>query len=103
LVAVALVSCRQASIADLQVGDQIVAAVEKYRADHGQYPETLSQLAPTYLPSVTPPRYGSRKWDYVTYRDRSDFALFYWGSRPYQDGYAYGAPEKKWEIVHNSF
>ena len=96
-------SCSPASERDLPIGDQIIAALERYRADHGQYPESLSQLTPTYMPSIASPRHGARKWDYVTYRDRSDFALFYWGSRPHQDGYAYGAPEKKWEIVHNSF
>jgi hypothetical protein len=33
-------------------GEQIVAALERYRADKGKYPMTLTALIPNYLPSI---------------------------------------------------
>ena len=35
-----------------RVGNQIVAAMQKYKQDHGRYPEQLAALAPDYLPSI---------------------------------------------------
>lgn len=32
--------------------DQVIAAIQQYHADHGQYPLTLATLVPDYLPSV---------------------------------------------------
>lgn len=34
------------------VGDTIVVALEAYKETHGEYPQTLDQLVPEYLPAV---------------------------------------------------
>jgi hypothetical protein len=86
---------------DLRIGNDIIAALEKYNAERGQYPEELSDLVPGYLSAITPPNFGEKKWTYSP-RQHS-FALFLWGNKQDSDGYCYGAPEKKWKVVHNSF
>ena len=86
---------------DLRIGDEIIAALEKYDADQGHYPEELADLVPGYLPAITPPKFGEKKWDYSP-REHS-FALFLSGETSSSDGYAYGAPENQWNVVHNSF
>ena len=92
---------RLAPRADLAIGDQIISALEKYNTDQGHYPEELSELLPKYLPAITPPKFGEKKWTYSP--GEHSFALFLWGKTPSSDGYAYGAPEKEWTVVHNSF
>jgi hypothetical protein len=82
---------RSAPRADLEIGDQIIAALEKYNTDQGHYPQELSELLPRYLPAITPPKFGEKKWTYSP-REHS-FALFLYGETPSSDGYVYGAPE----------
>ena len=86
-----------------QRGDEIVAALEQYRAENKVYPERLDDLVPKYVPELRTPDYGEKKWDYVYYRDRNDFGLFVWGAKRYLDGYWYNSSKKKWEVVKNSF
>ena len=86
-----------------QHGDQIIAALEKYKAERGSYPDTLSELEPNYLGHITPPHYGEKKWDYVHYCKNDSFGLAMWGRRPTDDGYVYSSERKKWEITANSF
>jgi hypothetical protein len=56
---------------------QIGAALEKYRAEHNQYPETLDQLVPAFLPSVGGDRFAPKR-AYGYSRGRPDAA----GARP---------------------
>lgn len=86
---------------DLRVGDQIIAALEKYHADHDHYPEELSELVPNYLSAIIPPKFGEKQWTYSP--GQHSFAVFLWGATQDADGFCYGAPEKKWKVVHNSF
>lgn len=37
---------------DKQTGDQIVAALDRYAVDHGDWPGQLELLMPTYLPAL---------------------------------------------------
>ena len=84
---------------DIRVGDEIIAALEKYHTDQGHYPEELSELVPKYLPAITPPKFGEKKWTYSP--GQHSFALFLWAENPTADGYAYGAPEKQWKVARN--
>jgi hypothetical protein len=47
-----------------QRGDLIIAALEKYRADHGQYPPSLKHLSPKYIDKIPSPTWGLREWIY---------------------------------------
>ena len=88
---------------DEKTGDQIIAALEKYKIEKGSYPDTLSQLVPTYVGRITSPRYGERRWDYIHYCKDDSFALAMWGRRLTDDGYLYSSERKKWEVSENSF
>ena len=88
---------------DESVGNQIVTALEKYKGDKGSYPDVLSQLEPTYIGHIVPPRYGQRHWDYVHYCKNDSFGLAMWGRKPTDDGYVYSSERKQWEVAENSF
>jgi hypothetical protein len=101
-----LVSCqpsKESIPADLKTGDQIVAALGKYKSQTGSYPDVLSALEPDYLRQIIPPRYGEKRWDYIHYCKKDSFALFMWGRKAYQDGYWYDSDKKQWGVVENSF
>lgn len=88
---------------DERIGDQIVAALEKYKAQRGSYPDVLSELEPDYVGLITPPHYGQRRWDYTHYCRNDSFGLAMWGRRPTDDGYIYRSERKQWEVAENSF
>jgi hypothetical protein len=88
---------------DKLIGDQIVAALEKYKATRGSYPDVLSELEPAYIGHITSPRYGERKWDYVHYCRNDSFGLAMWGRKLTDDGYMYNSERKQWEVAENSF
>jgi hypothetical protein len=46
-------------------GDSIIAALEAYRAQHGEYPKELQDLIPQFAEAVEPPLVGDRKWVYI--------------------------------------
>jgi hypothetical protein len=48
----------------IQTGNVIVAALKKYHADHGKYPDVLTDLVPQYLSSIPSPTAGDRTWRY---------------------------------------
>ncbi len=88
---------------DERNGDQIIAALEKYKTERGSYPDVLSQLEPTYISRIVPPRYGQGRWDYIHYCKNDSFGLAMWGRRVTDDGYVYSSERKQWEIAKNSF
>ena len=88
---------------DQRIGDGIIAALEKYQAQKGSYPDVLSELEPDYIGHITPPRYGTRRWDYIHYCKNDSFGLAMWGRRLTDDGYVYSSERKKWEVAENSF
>jgi len=45
-------------------GEQIVTALEAYRSAEGEYPDSLPQLAPRFVPQVEPPLWGMQQWRY---------------------------------------
>jgi len=50
-----------------QRGAAIVQALERYRADQGDYPPTLDALVPRYVGTIEPPTWGLRRWRYRRY------------------------------------
>lgn len=61
--------------------EPVIAAVERFRADHGRYPGTLNELVPAYLSSI--PRGGftwiSRQYWYDARRPQVYFAAMFHG------------------------
>ena len=88
---------------DKVTGDQIIAALEKYKVQRGVYPDVLSELEPGYIGRITSPRYGEKKWDYVHYCKDDSFGLAMWGRRLMDDGYLYSSERRQWEVAENSF
>lgn len=88
---------------DQLVGDNVVLALEKYKADRDTYPDVLSELEPNYIGSIKQPRYGERRWDYIHYCKNDTFGLGMWGRRSTDKGYVYSSERRKWELADNSF
>jgi hypothetical protein len=74
---------------DQLIASEIVAALEKYRTEHGTYPERLSDLVPKYIAEIKPPRYGAKKWDYVYHANRDLFSLVLPAQKSYEVSYWY--------------
>lgn len=54
-------------------GEKVVAALKAYKQDHADYPATLEELMPTYLPALPSPAAGAKRWTYQ--RLPGDFML----------------------------
>lgn len=84
------------------VGNIIIAALERYRADHGVYPEELSALVPGYLSAIPRHPVGNGEWEYYPFLEDGVFKLRY---NPYRSGLTHGcyySADKKW-FVHEGF
>lgn len=64
-------------------GKQLVAALERNRAEVGRYPDRLQTLVPRYLPSIEQPTAGVRQWRYASKPDDCRFHLSFAASRGY--------------------
>ncbi len=102
-VCLALAGCENKTTTpeDFRHGDEIVAALEKYRTAHNHYPDTLGSLEPEYIGQIKQPRYGERRWEYIRYCEKGTYALFMW--RADHAGYGYNVPDSKWTYIDNSF
>ena len=47
-------------------GDEIIAALEKYKDANSKYPDHLTDLTPQYLIAIPPPVMGNQQWKYET-------------------------------------
>ncbi len=56
---------------------QTVVALLRYKAEHGQFPQTLDQLVPQYLETVPLDPFGPGPLTYKRHED--DFILYSWG------------------------
>ena len=66
----------ESSVAESQRrGDQLVAALERYKFDHKQYPPNLDALVPEYLGALPLPTAGDRTWRYEPLENGSKFHL----------------------------
>ena len=78
--------------------NQIVAAVERYRSDHGEYPECLTQLVPQYMEAIPPASY-SFFGDFSYHKDRGEGGAavsFYYITLPPFDGPTYQFDRGRW-------
>jgi hypothetical protein len=112
----------QAFVRSSRVGDQLVAALARYRTDKGEYPESLNQLMPGYRDEI--PYTGMIAYPEFSYRkDRNDIQtkpgsyeprinctsgginfdrFIYWPSETYPDRIQGNGvePIRKWAYVH---
>jgi hypothetical protein len=88
---------------DERIGDQIIAALEKYKTARGSYPDVLAELEPDYIANIIQPGYGEHRWRYVHYCKNDAFGLAMYGGRLTDDDYVYSSERKKWEVAENSF
>ena len=74
-----LAGCGVFSAAQMQQtktsGLTIVTALEKFKEDHGRYPDELADLAPRYLPAIPQPTWGVRRWIYKIRNDEFDLRV----------------------------
>ena len=73
--------------------EPVIAALEKYRADKGSYPESLSELVPDYL-STAPTKTDELDFSYFKNGDSYSFSFHYLG--PGMNICKY-TPEEKWK------
>jgi len=91
-------SCENASSVenDKSTGDQIIVALDKYKADHGSYPDVLWALEPDYFRHITQLEYGQHRWEYIHYCKDDSFGLSMWGRQTTSNGYTYRSAKKQW-------
>ncbi len=88
-------------------GEQIVAALEKFRSDQKKYPETLRSLEPRYISQLPlMKRYEEdpgREFTYQRSNDGSGFTLEYMGAPvsvgPCDCGFKYDSASRTWQPV----
>ncbi len=51
-------------LATIDLGNEIVEALEGYYADTGRYPASLDELVPKYLNEIKEPLWGDSGWEY---------------------------------------
>lgn len=80
----------------------IISACEKYLAENGEYPGSLSDLVPAYLPQVPTARYTGMSGNFRYYRYSgqagSNFRLLYVYEAPFGRN-VYISAEKRWRSV----
>ena len=73
--------------------EPVIAALEKYRADNGSYPEKLAELVPDYLPAV-PTKTDELDFSYLKNGESYSFSFHYLG--PGMNTCKF-TPEEKWK------
>ena len=58
----------------MDVGNEIIKALESYYAENGKYPQSLNQLVPKYLHEIKFPKWGEGGWVYK-YGDPNYFRI----------------------------
>ena len=48
----------------IDIGNEIIGALESYYVDNGRYPKSLEQLVPKYLNEIKRPKWGEDGWVY---------------------------------------
>jgi hypothetical protein len=51
----------QATLDIARISEPLIAAIEQYNKDRGEYPSSLSELIPRYLPKIPDTGYGKRR------------------------------------------
>lgn len=74
--------------------EPVIAALEKFKADHGSYPEKLTELVPDYLPE-SPTMPDGLEYSYSSTGDGYAFSFHYRG--PGLNTCTYTPEEKEWK------
>lgn len=74
--------------------EPVIAALEKYRNDHGAYPETLTELVPDYLPAA-PTKTEDLDFSYSKTGDGYQFSFHYLG--PGMNSCTFTPESKAWD------
>ncbi len=53
----------------MAIGNTIIAALQAYRKDLGEYPESLETLKPIYLKEIPQPIWGNKEWKYERFEN----------------------------------
>ena len=70
----------------------VISAVNRYRSEHGQYPASLEQLVPAYLPSIPHAGFTHISQDFWYYNGRPQ--LYFAGM--FHGVFAYDFPTESW-------
>jgi hypothetical protein len=77
-------------------GEEIVAAVEAYKAANQRYPETLAQLQPKYLGKLPQPASGTN----FVYASSPDGKAAWFGYQTMSDAFSeYDSQSRKWQKI----
>jgi hypothetical protein len=82
------------------LGNEIINAIESFRAATGRYPQSLGELTPRFIPRILDPAWGLQTWQYSSTRDT--FSLRVNESEKTGDGNAhwleYQDRERGWQL-----
>ena len=57
------------------IGEGIIAALQKYKKDNNVFPNDLEQLVPDYLQEIRPPIWGDCEWIYFPEDNGQEFFI----------------------------
>ena len=77
-------------------GDEIIAAMSRYREEKGEYPEDLAELVPEYLVELRQPLVGPRRWGYVRDEEKGFVLSFFMG--PMYETWWYEGKAGEWQV-----
>lgn len=78
----------------MRQGEQIIVALEAYRAQHAKYPERLEQLVPGFIAAIPNPTTGTCHWRYLA--TLQGFTLAFGCGEYLYPGCSYNSETKKW-------
>lgn len=79
-----------------QRAELVIAAVDRYYTEHGNYPATLADLIPDYLAEIPSPRIVPSEFDYRNTPDNP--VLMYTGLSPFER-YSWNFNNKEWYYI----
>lgn len=86
---------REQTLANAQV---IIAALERWKAQRGEYPATLAELVRAELPEIPPSKIGDRIWNYSR-PTPGRFVLDFFEGSIYQHTW-WDSDKKQWDQDH---
>lgn len=74
----------------------LVAALETYKGDHGEYPGSLQELTPALMTRVDPPLVGTGRWKYR--RPAKDHCVLAFLVGPTYENDTYDSAKQAWHV-----
>ena len=84
---------------NLANGARIVAALDRYKVAHGQYPSTLDALIPMYLDEIPAAHGRGMEWSYHPFAGASEFKLAFYSEAPRVIIGNYRSDERGWVTI----